>query len=498
MRKVLAVGLSICLLGGNGLQVLGKNIEIKSIEIIKNNPIEVGKKQTEDFSNISNEEPKVNIALLTDYNADYNHLKYVSSVKKQGKEDLCWAFAANSILESAIMKTYDIEDPNAYNFSEAHMGLATSKEVGGLYGFDRMYSDMGDFSMAITYWSRNAMNGPVSEELMPYNSREQLQAGKINQMLLSDYYVTSAIRLENLSENSTSTQREAYLNEIKELIYNNGAVMMAYYSDDDIYKMTESYTSYRTTNKAINHGAVIVGWDDEFSEVNIPSSSSSKGAFLVKNSWGEQWGNMGGYFWLSYDSYIANVSAVTGASSRSFFDYIYEYDELGQIGSCGYKNKKTNAYMNAYTRETEKEVLTAVSTYCITPNSFFKVYVSQDGDTKTLKEVELSEEMALYKNSHGYQLEQTGYITLKLKTSMEIGEKFLVAIEIYNEQGGINSNIPLEIKATGYATRALSKEGEGFFAPTIEAMRRDVTKEDMAKVYNASICLKAFTKAMND
>lgn len=45
------------------------------------------------------------------------------------------------------------------------------------------------------------------------------------------------------------------------------------------------------------HAVDLCGWDDNM--VN-PFNKSSKGAFLVRNSWGGGWG-LSGYFWMSYD-----------------------------------------------------------------------------------------------------------------------------------------------------------------------------------------------------
>lgn len=39
----------------------------------------------------------------------------------------------------------------------------------------------------------------------------------------------------------------------------------------------------------------LVGYDD------------SKGAFIVRNSWGTSWGPFGGYFYMDYD-YVANTN----------------------------------------------------------------------------------------------------------------------------------------------------------------------------------------------
>ena len=50
------------------------------------------------------------------------------------------------------------------------------------------------------------------------------------------------------------------------------------------------------------HAVDLCGWDDN--KVN-PFRPTTKGAFLVRNSWGTSWG-LSGYFWVSYD-YIANT-----------------------------------------------------------------------------------------------------------------------------------------------------------------------------------------------
>jgi C1A family cysteine protease len=50
------------------------------------------------------------------------------------------------------------------------------------------------------------------------------------------------------------------------------------------------------------HAVVAVGYDDSIQIKNsAPGSPTSKGALLIRNSWGPTWGPLGGYLWLPYD-----------------------------------------------------------------------------------------------------------------------------------------------------------------------------------------------------
>ena len=56
------------------------------------------------------------------------------------------------------------------------------------------------------------------------------------------------------------------------------------------------------------HAVVAVGYDDEVEIKNDNDGSATTGAFLIRNSWGEGWGDQG-YGWLPYD-YIMRWLAV--------------------------------------------------------------------------------------------------------------------------------------------------------------------------------------------
>ena len=52
---------------------------------------------------------------------------------------------------------------------------------------------------------------------------------------------------------------------------------------------------------------VACGYDDEKTIVNRFGGTTTTGAFLVRNSWGPEWGD-GGYGWLPYEYVLQNLA----------------------------------------------------------------------------------------------------------------------------------------------------------------------------------------------
>jgi len=55
------------------------------------------------------------------------------------------------------------------------------------------------------------------------------------------------------------------------------------------------------------HSVLVVGFDDEKVAKNPRDNNSKKGCFLIRNSWGESWGEYG-YGWIPYEYFISNAN----------------------------------------------------------------------------------------------------------------------------------------------------------------------------------------------
>jgi len=68
---------------------------------------------------------------------------------------------------------------------------------------------------------------------------------------------------------------------------------------------------YPTTGEKIvgGHAVVAVGYDDNMKIKNTnPGAVETKGAILIRNSWGSAWGPLGGYLWLPYDYVLKELA----------------------------------------------------------------------------------------------------------------------------------------------------------------------------------------------
>lgn len=208
---------------------------------------------------------------------------WVSPVRDQKSCGSCWAFAAVAMYESNYLKTNAIS-PDA---SEQHaLDCSNGGDCGGGFSY-KVYKWMVD----------NSQNLRTEANYAYQNAKKPCPTSAFN----TTYYAYSWKVLR--ADADIAKIADAAL--IKQAIMTYGAVNASLFVTDDWYDYTEGVLDGMNSTPAdptSNHAILIVGWDD------------SKQAFLVKNSWGTDWG-LDGFCWVKYGHYnIGRRAAVVMAS----------------------------------------------------------------------------------------------------------------------------------------------------------------------------------------
>jgi cathepsin K len=184
----------------------------------------------------------------------------------------CWAFGAVGTYESNYLKVNG-GSPAALNLSEQH---AQTCSGGGSCG--------GGFAYKVFEWMADQGKDLKTEAQLPQTGNDAPCGGNVdNQYDAVDWGVIHP---------SGDIGKIASVADIKKAICEYGAVSAS-------VNVTGSFQNYaggvyfgttsNPNNPETNHAIVLVGWDD------------AKGAWLMKNSWGTDWGE-DGYMWIKYNS----------------------------------------------------------------------------------------------------------------------------------------------------------------------------------------------------
>ncbi|MBE6801400.1 MAG: hypothetical protein E7530_00765 [Ruminococcaceae bacterium] len=414
---------------------------------------------------------------------DLRDYGYVSPVTSQGSAGNCWAFACVASLESNSIMHGNSEYADT-DFSEAHLVWfsknSQSTDVNDLnygegYIVENPYSgsecagNSDDVVAALSRWS-----GLAKESTYRFYPYSHSSMGNYDESVRYDKGSGVVIKsCEELLDDAS----------IKQWIMENGAVGISYYSDKTMYNKA-TYAYNYNTEKISNHMVAIIGWDDNYSVDNfLPEyAPNSSGAWLCKNSWGDDWGN-DGYFWISYED--MTLRAPVGFTTQKADDYTNNYTYNGQgymsVLSAGYEPLYSNVF-----KAKNYEAITDVATYTLQPDTdvTVSIYTGLPEDYTSPVEGDLVA-------THSLRIKNGGYHTIHLpqEVLLEPGMIFSVVLKVSHD-----TQKPMLAFENDEKRNFVYHEGESFLSNNGGTTWRDMTYYYKSKISN--VCVQALTKCV--
>jgi tetratricopeptide (TPR) repeat protein len=192
----------------------------------------------------------------------------LTPVKSQGACGSCWAFAVLSALEGT---------ENWFNARKLDLSEQFALNCVPVYPQNQSNCDGQYPSVLANYLTTNAV---PTEAALPYVSGDDLSIGSCAAGLTPSYLVKSWGAVGARWYDPT-------VQEIKDALVTRGPVVTWVYVDDRYFFNYRGGVYDADLDGFPNHAVAIVGWDD------------ARGAWHVRNSWGEDWGE-DGYIWIKY------------------------------------------------------------------------------------------------------------------------------------------------------------------------------------------------------
>jgi len=405
----------------------------------------------------------------------------------------CWAQAGISTLESFVINK-GLED-NSIQFSvEDVLWWAFNN------GWSLKRRSDGGFSQTTLGYFMTV--GARSEEDIPYfgkptegdnEDHDHYMTGENQQPANYDtapvmYEVTDIVFTDDYSAEN-----------IKEMIVRYGAVSTVCRSTEESFNSETSadYNPYIEGEEA-NHYVSVIGWDDAFSKDNFLAvngqTPQNDGAWIVKNSYGTEYGSDGGFIYISYDdgylfkrdvdsSRTYSIAGVRKPTDRK----CYMVDKLGAINYITEDTEDTGVWANVFDFGADERI-NELSFVSWSKGGTYKLYYAPlDNDipvTDSSKWVLLSEG----------KIENAGYMTVSSDYADAVPEgKGAIVISISGDTPSIGTEEPFYQSGRSVGNPSFDEasyvlENGVFTAPTVSR-----TNEDTPYETKVDFCIRAYT-----
>lgn len=318
--------------------------------------------------------PKSKLKKAAQLPARYGSME--KDVRDQNPFGTCWAFAGIGSFEYAV----DKKTGSNTDYSEEHMIQRLSKN--GDTGYQITSKDTGGNEYMYSGYFTSGY-GPVSDSLFPYDTTKSTLQIIPSILNTKGNYRATDVQFFKTTDDKNGALNSETVNTVKQAVYNNGSATCGITWDSSMIQedKVSYYNSDDNARNDSNHEVLIVGWDDDYSADHFEGVTKN-GAWLVRNSWGNNIGD-NGYFWVSYqDKSLIPSCTIRSYEEVSDDDTIYNLDESGALyPQVTYDGYSQVGFINSFSLK-KREKLKEVTFYEAETGSQYQLFyipVKDDG-----------------------------------------------------------------------------------------------------------------------
>lgn len=210
---------------------------------------------------------------------------------------------------------------------------------------------------------------------------------------------------------------------------------------DSGYYNSGNYTYYNPGSSGTGHAVTIAGWDDN------KATAGGTGAWLIKNSWGNGWGQ-NGYFWLAYqDAYGGKYGTSFETNPANTVSKVYYYDYFGDVSELN-----TPYACNVF-RTTDAEQLKSIGFYTQADSAGYQIKIYDTWNTGP---------SGLLASKSG-TISNWGFHVVDLDSLVSLGNNDDFAVYLYITNGGDYPQA-VDYMVSGYDSASTANPGESYYS----------------------------------